>query len=85
MGSTTEIKRRDARWKDYFDFTSACGRAHNPKDFAINIINNIIHNNNCYYTPNTAYHHTKKEKKIGSYIKGVLAQMLDTRTNVRCI
>ncbi len=41
MGCITEIKREDVRWKDYYDFTSACGRAHNPKSFAINIINNI--------------------------------------------
>ena len=37
----TKIKKEDTRWKDIYDFTSACGKAHNPKSFAIEILENI--------------------------------------------
>jgi hypothetical protein len=41
MSHMTASHIEAARWKKNYDFTCACGRAHNPRDFVVEILSHI--------------------------------------------
>ena len=37
----SDVQKKDIRWDDVYNFTTTCGKAQNPKNLAIDILNNI--------------------------------------------
>jgi DNA-binding CsgD family transcriptional regulator len=69
MSYTTANNIEAARWKKIYEFTCACGKAHNPKDLVIEILNRI--GGLCAFDQALAYFIDGNKKICGQYLMNI--------------
>jgi DNA-binding CsgD family transcriptional regulator len=64
-----DVKSDDARWKSIYDFISVCGKARNPKTFAVEILENI--GGLCSFDQALVYFFDGNRKVCGQHLVGI--------------
>ena len=67
--STNTISNEDSRWAKIYDFVYLCGKAHSPRSFAIEILNNI--KNLCSFDQALVYFIDGNKNIYGQYLMNI--------------